>query len=487
MITINGQNFRNLEEQVLKNTQDIANHYNVERVLADFGIKVVGQVNTPDLLPDPATFSGDYGDAYAVGAVAPYSFYIWTRAHEASGHPSDYWLDIGPLAIVGPQGPRGPQGNIGERGIRGSQWFSAGTAPEKYAVSGYNDGDYLLVPQTGNIYHVHTIDGIKQWVEEGNIKGPQGNVGPQGPQGAQGPAGPTGDVGPAGPAGPLVDILGTINSVDELPDPTTVPRQAAYLLRVVSGSLTSYTVYAIVGTDDNLQWADLGKFAAGTQVTRYGSAVDTWNADQVVYRPTSTNPNYMRALTNAAGTTAISYTNATVDASPTLGGASSIPVRTEEGVLRGMYNYNTANSTDLVNHAGLRTALANAVAGGTYIHYITLIEYDTEPYGEHPNRMELMVRYISSDSTPLTTTASIIQAGITSSEKPKVLSVAGYVNTSEILDGVDLHAIASFSYSPALGTLSVGYISAYPDNGVLTPAYHTLTGNTLVSDTVEQI
>lgn len=458
----------------------------MDRVLADFGIKVVGQVNTPDLLPDPATFSGEYGDAYAVGTAAPYSFYIWTRAHEASGHPSDYWLNIGPLAIVGPQGPRGPQGNVGEKGVRGSQWFSAGTAPEKYAVSGYNDGDYLLVPQTGNIYHVHTIDGIKQWVEEGNIKGPQGNAGPQGVRGPAGPIGPMGEPGSPGPAGPLVDILGTINSVDELPDPTTVPRQAAYLLRKVNGSIASYTVYAIVGTDDNLQWADLGRFAAGTQVTRYGNTVATWDADQVVYRPTNTS-SYNRVITNPAKGTTIGYTVATVDASPALGGGNSIPVRTEEGVLRGIYNYNTANGTDLVNHAGLRTALANAGAGGTYIHYITLTEYDNEPYGEHPDRMVLMVRYISSDSTPLTTTASIIQAGITSSEKPKVLSVSGYVNTSEVLDGLDPHTIASFSYSPALGTLSVGYIGAYPDNGILTPAFHTLTGNTLVSDTVEQI
>ena len=38
----NGMSVRSLIEQVSKNTLDIYNHYQVERVLADFGIKVKG-------------------------------------------------------------------------------------------------------------------------------------------------------------------------------------------------------------------------------------------------------------------------------------------------------------------------------------------------------------------------------------------------------------------------------------------------------------
>ena len=102
MLHINGKELRNLEEQVLKNKEDIAAHYNIDRVLANFGIRVIGQVASAEELPDPATFTGEYGDAYAVGAAEPYNFYIWTRADVNSGHPTDYWFDVGRLAIVGP-------------------------------------------------------------------------------------------------------------------------------------------------------------------------------------------------------------------------------------------------------------------------------------------------------------------------------------------------------------------------------------------------
>lgn len=42
MLSINGKELRNLEEQVLKNKEDIAAHYNIDRVLANFGIRIVG-------------------------------------------------------------------------------------------------------------------------------------------------------------------------------------------------------------------------------------------------------------------------------------------------------------------------------------------------------------------------------------------------------------------------------------------------------------
>ena len=63
MIIANGVELRNLEEQVQKNKEDIAAHYNIDRVLADFGIRVVGQIDSPYSLPDPETYEGDYGDA----------------------------------------------------------------------------------------------------------------------------------------------------------------------------------------------------------------------------------------------------------------------------------------------------------------------------------------------------------------------------------------------------------------------------------------
>ena len=42
MIKIGDTILRNLEEQVLENKEQIALHWNVDRVLADFGIRVRG-------------------------------------------------------------------------------------------------------------------------------------------------------------------------------------------------------------------------------------------------------------------------------------------------------------------------------------------------------------------------------------------------------------------------------------------------------------
>lgn len=114
MINYNGVELRNLEEQVQKNKEDIAAHYNMDRVLADFGIRIIGRVSTPEELPDPATFAGDYGDAYAVGdpnnmdiVENPFVFYIWTRPDPDAGYPNAYWFNMGELSIVGPQGVPG--------------------------------------------------------------------------------------------------------------------------------------------------------------------------------------------------------------------------------------------------------------------------------------------------------------------------------------------------------------------------------------------
>ena len=86
-----------MEEQVLKNKQDIAYHYEVDRTLANFGIKVVGVVANVSELPIP--YIGDYGDAYAVGNPGDYTYYIWTRANPDLGYTVDFWLDAGKLAI----------------------------------------------------------------------------------------------------------------------------------------------------------------------------------------------------------------------------------------------------------------------------------------------------------------------------------------------------------------------------------------------------
>lgn len=222
----------NLQEQVQKNKEDIANHYNIDRVLANFGIKVIGQVSTEAQLPLP--YNGDYGDAYAVGTSEPYDFYIWTRADANSGHPEDYWFNVGGLTIVGPQGPKGEQGPQGPQGVPGSQ-------------------------------------------------GPQGIQGPQGPQGAQGIQGMTGPQGPQGPKGDTGDVGGFINingilaNANQLPTPESLGNLTiAYLV----GASTPYDLYVQVGsTSATATWNNAGPFNAATLVTVNGKAQNVWSAD----------------------------------------------------------------------------------------------------------------------------------------------------------------------------------------------------------------
>ena len=127
MLKFGNKEFRNLQEQVLKNMRDIQNIMQGTTVLAEFGIKVIGQVDTAMELPDPATYEGEYGDAYVVGTEEPYEYYIFTRAFEGQDEPS--WFDLGIFPVPGPQGPQGvqgPAGPQGQTGATGQDGISAG-------------------------------------------------------------------------------------------------------------------------------------------------------------------------------------------------------------------------------------------------------------------------------------------------------------------------------------------------------------------------
>lgn len=122
MLKFGNKEFRNLQEQVKKNMDDILFILQEEGVLNEFGIKVVGQEATSANMPTVADYKEDnpdwsYGDAYAVGTEDPYTLYILTRANGT--HPNDYWFNIGRFPVAGPQGPQGPQGDVGPQGPTG--------------------------------------------------------------------------------------------------------------------------------------------------------------------------------------------------------------------------------------------------------------------------------------------------------------------------------------------------------------------------------
>lgn len=213
MLTIDGKQYRNLEEQVGKNKSDIEYILNEQGVLNQFGIKVIGQVASQSLLPSVDTYkqenpNWEYGDTFAIGTQPPYDLFVLTRAN--LDNPNDYWFDIGDFPLAGPQGETGPQGPQGLQGPTGSQ----------------------------------------------GIQGPaglQGIAGPQGPIGVQGPTGPRGETGPQGPSGEGFKIIGVLTSTSQLPTPTEENRNEGYLVNI--GGINH--MYLVTGSD-TLVWTDCG-------------------------------------------------------------------------------------------------------------------------------------------------------------------------------------------------------------------------------------
>ena len=260
MLNYGNKDFRNLQEQVLKNMKDIQDMMQGVNVLADFGIKVVGQVDSSSDLPDPSTYDGDYGDAYVVGESEPYDYYIFTRAFEGEEEPQ--WFDLGQFPVPGPQGETGATGATGATpvitGVATVSTLDAGqSATVSVTKSGTNENPTLTFA----------------------FAIPQGAQGVQGPAGAQGPRGPQGlqgEQGPRGEQGGLIEIVGIVATADLLPAPSTLQKlDAAYLV----GSSPDYELYVQVGSSPSTAlWTNLGAINEGTVVTVNGTPQTVWEA-----------------------------------------------------------------------------------------------------------------------------------------------------------------------------------------------------------------
>lgn len=193
-------------------------------------IRVVGNVDEETDLPAPQTYTGAYGDAYAVGTEPPYSIYVFTRPFEGEEYP--HWFDIGTTAIIGPQGPQGATGATGPQGTRGSIWTTAAGNP---SAVGFNQNDQYLNTSDGSVFQYS--GGV--WTRTGNIKGPAGPQGAQGATGAQGAIGPQGPQGPQGEAGSSFYVAAIVANTSLLPTAGTVPTSAAYLV----GAAQPYDMY----------------------------------------------------------------------------------------------------------------------------------------------------------------------------------------------------------------------------------------------------
>lgn len=259
MLKFGNQEFRNLEEQVLKNQQDIQDFKDGNQTIAEFGITVVGILSSADQLPA----SGDnFGDAYLIGTETPYDMRVWTRNIPEQ---RAMWVDLGAFPLQGPQGPKGD---------KGSQIYSGDGLP---AIIG-QEGDIYINTATGILYQYEGTE----WKEKFSIKGPMGPRGLQGPQGIQGlkgemgergPMGPRGIQGPKGDYGPSFNIQGTLASTANLPTPTEDMKSKGYAY-IIPDTEGVKQVWVIQGTD-TLQWTNLG--TAGVQGPKgdTGVGIDT--------------------------------------------------------------------------------------------------------------------------------------------------------------------------------------------------------------------
>lgn len=272
------KNLDGLQEQVLKNMQDIQDIIGAEKVLADFGIKVLGHLADTDELYDKypeEIYTGDFGDCFTVGDLVPYEYYVFTRTENIT--KKGIWFLIGTFPQPGPQGEQGIQGPQGERGPAGTALLSGPAAP--VGVGELNQLYLNLITST-----IYKYNGAS-WVPVGNIKGQAGEQGVQGPQGATGPQGAQGPQGPRGDVGGFINIQGVVSSTSELPNPSTITdRTWAYL---VGDDRLLYVQVPVTPGSSTYQWQNFGELNVGTYVTVGGEFVNVYEMDNKLDKVTT--------------------------------------------------------------------------------------------------------------------------------------------------------------------------------------------------------
>jgi len=247
MLNFGNKDFRNLQEQVLWNAQEI----HALKQLKASGINVLDVVETEMDLP-----TGTNGDAYLVGETKPFSLYIFI---------SGVYHNLGSFPAPGPEGQKGSKGDIGDTGIRGSH-ITLGTNFPLGAL----EGD-LHINFEGEIYKKVGIN----WVFNFSLKGPQGPRGEKGETGNTGPEGPQGLQGLKGEKADVIVILDELDNISQLPNPELIERNSAY---IIEGDL-----YVIVGLEGDLEWMNLGIITTANEASgiSYDNAFSELDADNV--------------------------------------------------------------------------------------------------------------------------------------------------------------------------------------------------------------
>ena len=321
-----GKLYLNLEKQVQKNKEDIEYIINQEGALNQFGLRVVGQVETISDMPTIQAYKQsnpkwEYGDAFMVGAstaeatvvdVDNATLLVLTRANTV--YPNDFWMNLGKFPKPGPVGPQGPQGEQGIQGEHGLDVTSGAGLPTTQPPQGTT----YINATTGDVYRRYN----NIWQLIGNIKGATGSIGPAGPQGKTGPIGQTGATGPQGPRGIGVNILGTLTSTSQLPNPTTVGKDSAYIIPADGVN----HLWVIEGTD-NLVWTDFGTAGLGEKGDKgdTGVGIDTMTDLDLTYGNTTVTYNTTDGI-NINGQARFTYDGGTT---------KDVPMKIDLPIVRG--------------------------------------------------------------------------------------------------------------------------------------------------------
>lgn len=244
MFHFDGKTFRNLEEQVAKNQQDIQDFKDGNQTIAEFGIFVQDVLSSAALLP---TTGMQFGDAYLIGTQTPYDMRVWTRK---DGGTTGSWVDLGSFPLQGPQGPKGEQGTNIQVGPQNPTYVA-------------RERDLYINSVSGELFMYNT--GI--WKSQGSLQGPRGERGLQGKQGIQGVQGPkgatgatgaTGPTGPRGPQGPAFNIIANLNSTAQLPTPTAALQDEGAAYTIPDATSGQKHIWIIEGSGTSFKWADIG-------------------------------------------------------------------------------------------------------------------------------------------------------------------------------------------------------------------------------------
>ena len=276
MFKLDGKTVRNIQEQVQKNMSDIAAIKNLELTINAFGITVLGRVDTEEDIPE-GTYN--YGDAYLVGTETPYDMCIFTR-DDGDGE----FLNIGAVSMVGPQGPAGTiQIGTVTTGNAGTQVSVTNVGTPSEAILNFTipKGDKGDTGNTGN-----GIFNVEKTATSGNVDTYTITYTNGSTSTYQVTNGINGTNGQDGEPGQSFLIVGQITNTNQLPDPSTTPRNYAYIYDDGDFS-TPNRIYYIIEDNGTLVW-DYSPFAqVGTTVSVNGLPVTTFDADTKVDKVTT--------------------------------------------------------------------------------------------------------------------------------------------------------------------------------------------------------